>query len=240
MVAALFGAVLCPGSIHPAAGADPRPAQQLWAQRYGRTNGFDSATSLGVSPDGSKVCVTGYSVGAASADDYTTFAYDAFTGSQLWAARYKQRRPQCHRGEPRRIKGVRDRDQLRYDGLVRLRHGSLRRLHGVVHSTAVDESTSGSDQWRRARSEIDPQRVGDRIVAHSGPEFTQISGKRFTFAAYGRTIYLNATNRMISRTVVERALERIPLSSTVDVRPLSAPSYLFAILTDTRIRFGEW
>jgi len=40
------------------------------------------------SPDGSKVYVTGYTVGIGGDEDATTFAYDASTGAQLWAASY--------------------------------------------------------------------------------------------------------------------------------------------------------
>jgi lipocalin len=60
----------------------------LWTKRYnGPGNGYDSASALGVSPDGSKVFVTGYSTGSTS-PDYATVAYDASTGAQLWAKRY--------------------------------------------------------------------------------------------------------------------------------------------------------
>ena len=50
--------------------------------------GIGSLAPAGVSPDGSKVFVTGYSVGSASGYDYATVAYDASTGSELWVKRY--------------------------------------------------------------------------------------------------------------------------------------------------------
>jgi hypothetical protein len=63
---------------------------QLWASRYnGSANGNDIAKALGVAPDGSTVFTTGSSYGgAATGDDYSTVAYDAATGHELWAARY--------------------------------------------------------------------------------------------------------------------------------------------------------
>jgi hypothetical protein len=65
------------------------PGSQLWATRYnGPANLDDDGGALGVSPDGSKVFVTGSSIGSTSADDYATVAYDASTGDQLWAKRY--------------------------------------------------------------------------------------------------------------------------------------------------------
>lgn len=41
-----------------------------------------------MSPDGSEVFVTGYSIGNRTSYDYATLAYDASTGDQLWLRRY--------------------------------------------------------------------------------------------------------------------------------------------------------
>jgi len=66
--------------------------RQLWARRYdGPSNGYDAASSVAVSPDGTRVYVTGESGGRAgreAADDYATVAYRAATGRQLWVSRY--------------------------------------------------------------------------------------------------------------------------------------------------------
>ncbi|MBI4730338.1 MAG: hypothetical protein HY775_12715, partial [Acidobacteria bacterium] len=48
----------------------------------------DYAYSLGVSPDGARVYVTGQSYGSGSSYDYATLAYDALTGAKLWEVRY--------------------------------------------------------------------------------------------------------------------------------------------------------
>ncbi len=61
---------------------------RLWLARYDGTGGGDHETGIAVSPDGSRVFVTGYSSGAGSGFDYATVAYSAATGQQLWAARY--------------------------------------------------------------------------------------------------------------------------------------------------------
>ena len=60
-----------------------------WVARYnGAANLNETATSLAVSPDGSRVIVTGESVGVGTGDDYATVAYDAVTGAKLWSRRY--------------------------------------------------------------------------------------------------------------------------------------------------------
>ena len=61
----------------------------LWDSRYnGPGDGDDTAIGLAMSPDGSKVFVTGTSNGKTSSGDYATVAYDAPTGAKLWTARY--------------------------------------------------------------------------------------------------------------------------------------------------------
>ncbi len=72
---------------------DAATGQELWVRRYvgpghGEKNSDDQAYAVAVSPDGSKVFVTGYSIGADSFSDYATLAYDATTGRKLWLARY--------------------------------------------------------------------------------------------------------------------------------------------------------
>jgi outer membrane protein assembly factor BamB len=69
---------------------DSATGATLWAQRYDGPIGgsTDIAHSLAVSPDSSKVFVTGESVGSGTGFDYATVAYDAATGAQLWVQRY--------------------------------------------------------------------------------------------------------------------------------------------------------
>jgi DNA-binding beta-propeller fold protein YncE len=70
-------------------GYDARTGARLWARSYnGPFKGTDVATSVAVSPDGTRVFVTGYSQSAAAADDYATIAYSAATGAQLWIRRF--------------------------------------------------------------------------------------------------------------------------------------------------------
>jgi len=69
---------------------DAGTGSTLWVDRFdGPSNGYDFARSIAVSPDGSKVFVTGEATfGAATDGDYATLAYDAATGARLWLGRY--------------------------------------------------------------------------------------------------------------------------------------------------------
>jgi PQQ-like domain len=68
---------------------DAASGTELWLKRYdGGVNGDDIASGVGVSPDGSKVFVTGQSAGSTSGDDYATVAYDAATGARQWIKVY--------------------------------------------------------------------------------------------------------------------------------------------------------
>jgi outer membrane protein assembly factor BamB len=68
---------------------NPATGQQLWLHRYnGPANVEDFAQAVAVSPDGSKVFVTGYSYGVGTFSDYATLAIDASTGQELWIHRY--------------------------------------------------------------------------------------------------------------------------------------------------------
>jgi hypothetical protein len=75
---------------------------------------------------------------------------------------------------------------------------------------------------------IDADRVWERIVRHSGDEFRLMKRRPFTYTATGRTIQLHSTNRMISRTAIEKALALCPLENTVPAQGPSVPSYICA------------
>jgi len=64
---------------------------RLWVTRYdGPGHGFDSATSLALSPGAATLFVTGRSGNgqAVSPDDYATAAYSARTGARRWVTRF--------------------------------------------------------------------------------------------------------------------------------------------------------
>jgi 3D (Asp-Asp-Asp) domain-containing protein len=74
---------------------DSATGEQAWVKRYDdatdQNEGLDKAVDLGVSPDGSKVYVTGTSEGGGQASTYEDFAtqgYDAVTGKKLGVKRF--------------------------------------------------------------------------------------------------------------------------------------------------------
>jgi WD40 repeat protein len=85
----LLLAMVVPG-VTAAGPAPSAPGERLWVSLYsGPGDDYDSATALGVSPDGSTVFVTGTSWEPLPNPDYATIAYDAPTGTELWASGYK-------------------------------------------------------------------------------------------------------------------------------------------------------
>src|SRR6266705_3402267 len=62
---------------------------ELWVKRYnGPGNSDDKASAVAVSPSADTIFVTGYSTGTGSGLDYATIAYNAASGSWIWAKRY--------------------------------------------------------------------------------------------------------------------------------------------------------
>jgi hypothetical protein len=79
-----------------------------------------------------------------------------------------------------------------------------------------------------------------RITALEGETFTQARGGQFTFEMRPGSLRPNRTNRNLPRSTFEEALRRIPLAGPGQIQDLQGPSYVFAILMDTRVRHGDW
>jgi putative pyrroloquinoline-quinone binding quinoprotein len=70
---------------------DATSGAKVWSDRYSGADPFagDLPSALAVSPDGSKVFVTGESYqGAETAQDFLTIAHDAVSGDRLWIRRF--------------------------------------------------------------------------------------------------------------------------------------------------------
>lgn len=82
--------------------------------------------------------------------------------------------------------------------------------------------------------------IWSRIKANEGHSFQQIRGQEFTFEVVGQSISLSSTNQNISYVHLEEASRLLPLKNTVSVQHLRGPSYIYAILMDSRIRQQDW
>jgi WD40 repeat protein len=68
---------------------DADTGDRLWARWYdGPAGGEDVSNAMALSPDGTRLVVTGGSEGVGTSDDYATIAYDAGSGSTVWERRY--------------------------------------------------------------------------------------------------------------------------------------------------------
>jgi hypothetical protein len=80
----LLSVIVLPGGT---ANSSPAGSRTLWVHRYdGPGHGDDAASAVAVSPDATRVIVTGSSLGLGFSD-YATVAYDS-SGHRRWTARY--------------------------------------------------------------------------------------------------------------------------------------------------------
>jgi 6-phosphogluconolactonase (cycloisomerase 2 family) len=68
---------------------DARSGARNWSVRYdGPAHDSDQPHAITRTPDGTRLIVTGESVGSGTEADYATVAYDTASGAQVWASRY--------------------------------------------------------------------------------------------------------------------------------------------------------
>ncbi|MEV6150067.1 S8 family serine peptidase [Nonomuraea sp. NPDC052129] len=68
---------------------DAATGAELWSKGYtGPAGNYDEPHAIEVSPDGSKLFVTGTSAGKETGNDAVTIAYDTATGQERWIARH--------------------------------------------------------------------------------------------------------------------------------------------------------
>lgn len=74
---------------------DARTGEEIWVSLYGYDVGLNIVRAIDVSPDGTRVYVTGESRTDLANPDrhYDTVAYDAATGAEVWVSRYEAPAP---------------------------------------------------------------------------------------------------------------------------------------------------
>lgn len=75
-----------------------------------------------------------------------------------------------------------------------------------------------------------------KVQQHSGEMFRTVTGKEFRFEAHSGGVDMLTTNRTLPRSAFEQAFTRMPVSGPGALQDLQGPSYIYAILTDPRVR----
>ena len=96
----------------------------------------------------------------------------------------------------------------------------------------------------QAPAESAPESVWQRIKTHQGEEFRTVERLPFTYQVEGTGIWFfregRRIERKLTRTQVDKAITRCPLTRTTEIKDLMDYSYLFALLMDARIRREAW
>jgi DNA-binding beta-propeller fold protein YncE len=159
---------------------DAASGTQLWATRYnGPTNAGDSATSLAVSPDGSKVFVTGFSYVDGNNADYVTLAYDASTGVKVWLKRYGRA---GHWSGASSIAASPDGSEVFVTGT------SARSTSGYDYATVAYDAATGMKRWATRYNGPANRDDGAQVVGVS-PDGSKVFVTGATEGSTGREEY---------------------------------------------------
>jgi hypothetical protein len=82
--------------------------------------------------------------------------------------------------------------------------------------------------------------IWGRIEAHAGETFRQKQGGAFTYEVRAGCVVPDRTNRLLPRSNFEKALQQVPLKGPGQIQNLQGPSYIYALLMDSRVRGTDW
>ena len=142
---------------------------------------------MAVSPDGSKVYVTGFSDGSNRARDFVTLAYRASTGAQLWVRRYNGPRDSNDNGKAIAVSP---------DG-SRIFVAGYRSGHQARDAETIAYSSTGERLWQRAYN--GPADNDDQATAIGvSPDGKQVFVAGFRYGAFFDRDYVTLAYRASS------------------------------------------
>jgi DNA-binding beta-propeller fold protein YncE len=152
---------------------DAATGKRLWVERYdGPRSSWDQVHSLGVSPDGSSVYVTGTSRGEGTFRDYATVAYDADTGERVWVKRYDG--PASYRDEARALGVSPDGSEIYVTGYS----GASKSTYDYV--TVAYGASTGTRLWQKR---------------YDGPAGADDYGQALAVGPDGSAVYVTGASR---------------------------------------------
>jgi hypothetical protein len=148
--------------------------QPLWVARYhGPASPANGATDAVMSPDGTKVFVTGYSIGHAGSA-FATIAYRTTTGARLWVARYPAGGKFFSGGSPHSI-------AVSPDGTMVFVTGErLNTTGGTDYATVAYRAATGARVW---------------AARYNGPAGRQDSAVSVAVSPRGNTVFVTGSSQ---------------------------------------------
>jgi DNA-binding beta-propeller fold protein YncE len=143
---------------------------KLWGERYTGVGGNGGiAQSVAVDPAAKRVFVTGYSLGAGTATDYVTIAYNAVTGAQLWLGRYDG---------PGSGHDYASDVEVSPDGTRVFVTGSSRPGSNADYATVAYNAATGAQLWAtRYSGPGDPQETAYSLAVGPGGKTVYVTGR---------------------------------------------------------------
>ena len=148
--------------------------QRLWVTRYhGLASPANGATDAVMSPDGTKVFVTGYSIGQVGSA-FATIAYRASTGARLWVARYPAGGKSFSGGAPHSI-------AVSPDGAMVFVTGHRLNTAGRTdYATVAYRAATGARVW---------------AVRYNGPAGREDSAVAVAVSPHGTTVFVTGSSQ---------------------------------------------
>lgn len=88
---------------------------------------------------------------------------------------------------------------------------------------------------------VDIDVVWTRMKKHAGQEFQTRSGLPFIYRIEENQFVTTRTDYPLAKSEFAKALEYIPIQKPADIQQIvRGPSYIYAVLNDSRIRKADW